>query len=344
MREAMFIKRNAEKWQEYQEHPTSDPDDQAERFITLLDDLAFSKTFYPQSKVTRWINAIAATIYQSIYQNKKEKYSRFGKYFKQDLPMTMYRNRKILLFTFSVFMLFVMISVWSSIQNPEFINGILGDEYVRMTEENIDKGDPFGVYRRDNKFTMFSYIMFHNIGISIMLYVGGITFGLATIYLLLQNGLMLGSFQYMFFAKGLGIKSVMVIWVHGTIEISSLVLASMAGFVIAKGIMFPGTFSRKESFKMHLQDSLKIILAMIPLLMVAAFFESYVTYLMSNAFDNEKNNPGLPVPVSILILAGSLSFMVWYFVIYPMKVNRSLKKQSPATLQSPVETEEISKY
>jgi uncharacterized membrane protein SpoIIM required for sporulation len=327
MREAMFIKKNAEKWKEYQELPTDDPDTQAERFITLLDDLAYSKTFYPQSKVTRWINAIAASIYQSIYRNKKEKYTRIGRFFKQDLPITMYRNRFVLLFTFVLFMLFVLLAVWSSVQNIKFINGILGDGYVNMTEENIEKGDPFGVYRDSNKFSMFAAIMFNNIGVSFLLYVGGITFGLATIYYLFQNGLMLGAFQYMFFAKDLGLKSVLVIWVHGTIEISSIVLAAMAGFIIAKGVMFPGTYSRKESFKVHLMDSLRVILMMIPLLITAAFFESYVTYLMSNSYDKTANE-SIPAWVSILILAASLSFMIWYFVLYPIKVARRIKAEA----------------
>ena len=47
MREALFIKRNAKKWQEYQHFETDDPDEKADRFINLVDDLAYAKTFYP---------------------------------------------------------------------------------------------------------------------------------------------------------------------------------------------------------------------------------------------------------------------------------------------------------
>ena len=72
MREALFIKKNADKWTEYQNSPTDNPDEMADRFVTLIDDLSYAKTFYPKSKVTRWINGIAAGIYQNIYQNKKE--------------------------------------------------------------------------------------------------------------------------------------------------------------------------------------------------------------------------------------------------------------------------------
>ena len=72
MREALFIKKNAQKWQEYEHFETQDPDEMATRFTTLVDDLAYAKTFYPHSKVTRLINGLAVSIYQSIYQNKKK--------------------------------------------------------------------------------------------------------------------------------------------------------------------------------------------------------------------------------------------------------------------------------
>ena len=324
MREALFIKKNADKWQEYQHLETDDPDEQAERFITLLDDLAYSKTFYPQSKVTKWINSIAANTYQKIYQNRKEKYTRLFTFWKTELPLVMYKHRKVLYFTFGLFMLFVGLAVWSSTQDFKFIRGFLGDGYVDMTEEKINSGDPFGVYRDDDKFTMFARIMYHNISLSFIHYAGGLLLGIGTAYLLFQNGLMLGAFQSMFFLKGIGWKSVMVIWMHGTIEISSLILAGMAGFILAKGIIFTGTYTRKESFIIHMKDSVKLILSTVPLLLLAAFFESYVTYLMSSAFDNEAN-VSIPVWLGILMLAVMLSTVVWYFVIYPLKVGRRLK-------------------
>ena len=323
MREGMFIKKNVDKWNTYQHIKTNDPDETAERFITLVDDLSYAKTFYPKSKVTRWINGIAAGIYQNIYQNKKEKYNRVFTFWKYELPLLFKKYHKILLFTFIVFLLFVLIGVFGSIKDESFIRGVLGDNYVDMTEENIAKGDPFGVYKSDNPFTMFVYIAMNNSFVALLMVTGGLLLGLGTIYLMWQNGLMLGCFQYMFFSKGLGLKSVMVIWVHGTLEILAFVIASTAGFIIAQGILFPGTFSRIISFKIAVKDALKIMIILVPIFIVAAFFESYVTHLMSNTYDKEKN-AGLPVWVSGAILLLSLSFIVWYFVIYPICLHKKI--------------------
>jgi len=327
MREGMFIKKNVDKWNRYQQEKINDPDEMAERFVTLVDDLSYAKTFYPQSKATRWINGIAAGIYLSIYKNKKEKYSKLFRFWKYELPFLFKKYHKILLFTFLMFVAFVFIGVFSSMKEESFIRGILGDGYVDMTEENISKGDPFGVYKSDNPFSMFVFIAMNNTFIAFLMAIGGLLAGVLTLNLLWSNGLMLGCFQYLFFAKDLGIKSVMVIWIHGTLEMLALVIASTAGFMIANSMLFPGTFSRWISLKRGVKDALKIMLVLVPVFIIAAFFETYVTHLMSNTYDKE-NNAGLPVWVSALILAASLSFILWYFVIYPIRLHKKTNRLS----------------
>lgn len=317
----MFIKKNAEKWNKYQHSPTDNPDETAERFVNLIDDLSYAKTFYPKSKVTRWVNGIAAGIYQSIYQNKKEKYSRIFQFWKFELPLLFKRYHRIFLFTTVVFVLFVAIGVFSSMNNPDFVRGVLGDGYVDMTEQNIDKGDPFGVYKDGNPFSMFVIIGYNNISVAFKAFVGGFTLGLFTIMIMWGNGIMLGAFQYMFFAKGLGIKSVLVIWIHGTLEISAIVIAATAGFILASGILFPGTYSRMVSFKRNAKDAAKVLISLVPIFIVAAFFESYVTHLMSQTYD-KAHNTGLPVWASVSILAVSSVFIIWYFIILPIRLHK----------------------
>jgi uncharacterized membrane protein SpoIIM required for sporulation len=329
MREARFIKQNADKWQHYQESKTNNPDEKADRFITLIDDLSYAKTFYPRSKVTRWINGITAGIYQSIYQNKKEKYSRIFQFWKFELPLLFRKYHRIFLFTTILFLLFVCIGVFSSMKDENFIRGILTDKYVDMTEENISKGDPFGVYKDGNPFTMFVTIAINNVFIAFMFVLGGFLLGIPTLFKwplinvagLWYTGIMLGSFHYIFFSHGLGLKSILVIWVHGTLEISIFVIAATAGFIIANSIIFPGTFSRKISCKRGTKDAIKILLIIIPILLVAAFFESYVTHLMSQTYD-KTNNAGLPVWASIAILSVSSLFIIWYFVILPIRLHK----------------------
>jgi uncharacterized membrane protein SpoIIM required for sporulation len=310
MREGQFIKQNKERWDSYQEE-TEDPDEMAKRFTYLVDDLGYAKTHYPFSKIVKYINGIAAGIYLSIYKNKKEKSSRFVTFFKTELPLILYANRKVLLFGLLFFTAFVAMGAFSAWQDPSFIRGVLGDGYVNMTEENIAKGDPFGVYKSENEFVMFLMIAWNNIKVTLMCFTMGIFFSIGTLYILFQNGLMLGAFEQMFFAHNLGIKSVLVIFIHGTLEISAIILAGGAGMVMGNSILFPRTLTRIESFKGGAKSGIKILISLIPVLCVAAFFEGYVT-----------RHTEMPVWLSVLILLASLSFIVWYYILYPRKVYR----------------------
>jgi uncharacterized membrane protein SpoIIM required for sporulation len=321
MREARFIKKNVDKWTEYQNQETNNPDEVADRFITLLDDLSYAKTFYPRSKATKWINGIAAGIYQNIYQNKKEKYSRIGQFWRYELPLVFRNYHKTLLFTFSLFMIFVLIGVLSSMKDPNYAANFFGS-YYDDTIDRIQKGDPFGVYKDENPFSMFVRIAVNNISVAFKAIVFGVLFGVGTIYIMWNNGVMLGCFQYIFFHQGVGWQSVLVIWIHGTLEISAIVISCCAGLIMGYGFLFPGTYTRKQSFLRAAKDAMKICITLVPIFIVAAFFESYVTHLMSNAYDKDTTNIGLPVPVSIMILASSLAFIVWYFVLYPIKLHK----------------------
>lgn len=325
MREAMFIKKNKDKWHTYQHTEPKSPDELAERFTTLMDDVAYSKTFYPQSKLTTWLNGLAASVYQDVYQNKKEKYSKIFSFWKYDLPFLFKKYHRTFLFTTLAFIIFIAIGVVASQNNPEFIRTVLGNQYVDMTESNISQGDPFGVYKDENPFTMFVRIGFNNIRVAFITFISGFTLGIVTFKLLWDNGIMLGAFEYLFFSHGLGIKSILVIWVHGTIEISSIIIAGTAGFILAGSILFPGAYTRLQSFKQGAKDAAKILIALVPFFIIAAFLESYITQLMSARFDG-KSAFFLPVWVSVLILLSSLLFITWYFIWWPIVLHKSRYK------------------
>jgi hypothetical protein len=70
MREALFVKQNADKWKKYEGLTSGNADDLAQYFIDITDDLAYSKTFYPQSSTTAYLNGIASRFHQSIYKRK----------------------------------------------------------------------------------------------------------------------------------------------------------------------------------------------------------------------------------------------------------------------------------
>jgi uncharacterized membrane protein SpoIIM required for sporulation len=313
MREALFVKQNSAKWKQYESMETNDPDTLAENFITITDDLAYAKSFYPESNTTKYLNSLAARFHQSIYKNKKEKTSRFVEFWKYELPLLFYTYRKQLLYAFIFFMVFTLMGVVSAKYDNTFVRLIMGDQYVNMTNANIAKGNPFGVYKHMDPALMFIYIAGNNVYVELRTFMEGIFFSVGSVYELMKNGLMMGSFQYYFFSKGLGWQSVLVIWIHGVIEISSIIIAGGAGLVMGNSLLFPKTYSRMVSLKRGATDGMKIAIGLIPLFLIVATFESFVT-----------RHTEMPVWLSCSILGGSLIFMIWYVIIYPALLSRQI--------------------
>lgn len=313
MREGVFVRKNIDKWKKFQHEPATTPDALAHQFTELVNDLGYARTFYPHSRVTRYLNGLAAQTYLGIYKNKREQGSRFLLFWKTELPLIVYQYRKELLYSLIIFTTFCLMGVFSSLQDHSFIRSILGDRYVEMTEDNIAKGDPFGVYNHEGKLEMFLTIALNNIKVSFMVFVGGFLASAGTIWMLFNNGLMLGSFQTFFFLKDLGMQSVLVIWIHGTLEISAIVIAGGAGLIVGNSILFPGTYSRLHSVKKGTRDGLKVMAGLVPVFIAAAFLEGFITRYST-----------MPRGISVSILLISLVFILWYFVFYPKAVHRKL--------------------
>jgi len=324
VREGLFIKKNIDKWKQYQYDPATDPDEMAGQFTELVNDLGYSKTFYPHGKVTQYLNGLATRTYLGIYRNKKEEYSRIGRFWKTELPLTMVKYQRILLYSFLIFIGSLILGAFSAAHDETFVRGTLGDSYVDMTQENISNGKPFGVYGQDGSLPMFVWIAANNIQVSFIIFVFGFFLCLGTVWRLFIEGVRLGSFEYFFFSKGLGWKSVLVVFIHGTLEISALIIAGAAGIILGSSFLFPGTQKRLQSFKRGAKDGIKLMIGLIPVFIIAAFLEGFVT-----------RHDSMPVWLSLLILLCSLGFIIWYFILYPFRLERK-SRSSSLTSTSPL--------
>ncbi|MFD1095647.1 stage II sporulation protein M [Salegentibacter chungangensis] len=321
MREAAFVKQNKDKWLKFesllQNNKTLAPKDLSALYIEVSDHLSYARTFYPESNTVIYLNGLASQAHQKIYRNKKEPGNRFISFYLKEFPLLFYSFRKQLMLSFIIFSLFVGVGVFSAATDGAFVRSILGDSYVNMTLENIANNDPMAVYKEMASSDMFLGITINNIRVGLFAFTLGILGGIGTAFILMQNAVMLGSFQYFFYDKGVFWESVRTIWIHGTIEISVIIVAGCAGLVLGKSILFPQTYSRLKSFTMGVKNGLKIVVSTIPFFIIAGFLEGFVTRLTE-----------MPVWLSVLIILSSLCLVLYYYVIYPAILHKSHLKSA----------------
>ena len=233
-------------------------------------------------------------------------------FWKQELPAVMYEVRKPLFYAFVIFVLAGIIGAVSVVYDETFVRLIMGDAYVNMTLENIKNGNPTRVYSSNSEISMFFMITRNNIMVSFMVFVYGVFASLGTGLYLFYNGLMVGTFVMFFYKEQQLAQAFPVIMLHGTIELSAIVIAAAAGFTMGNSILFPGTYSRLASFKMGALKGLKIVMGLIPFFIMAGFIESFITRY---AF--------MHWSFKIAIIGCSALLIVYYFVIYPNQLKRN---------------------
>ena len=319
MKEVTFIRQNISKWRgaELVVETIGDTDatELADTYIDVTSDLAFAQTHYPESKITRYLNNLASALHNEIFRSHRYRWSRLLTYWTQDVPLTMWEARRELLLSFIVFTASVFIGFLSQLLDPEFCRIILGDRYVDMTLQNIASGEPMAVYSGNSEGTMFGSITMNNVMVSFVTFALGIFTSLGTGFKLFQNGVMLGSFQTFFAQHELLWESALAVWLHGTLEISAIIVAGAAGMAMGNGWLFPGTYPRITSFRHGARRGLRIVVGTVPVFIVAGFIESFFT-----------RHTECPDLLRLSIILCSLAFVIYYYIVLPKKRNHESRK------------------
>lgn len=319
MKEVTFIRRNIDKWKEAEkvvEQATNlAPDRLADVYTDLTADLAFAQTHFPTSRISIYLNNLASALHNKIYQNKREKWTRIITFWTQEIPQIMYDARRELLVSLIIFTVSVLIGAVSAAGDLDFVRLILGNGYVDMTLDNIANGEPMAVYNGSSEVPMFLGITLNNIMVSFYCFAMGILTSFGTGYMLFNNGVMIGAFQMFFFQHDLLWESMLAIWLHGTLEIWSIIVAGAAGLALGNGWLFPGTYSRLESFKRGAKRGVKIVVGTIPIFIMAGFIESFIT-----------RHTELPNILRLSLILISLAFIIFYYIYLPNKKRHGITK------------------
>lgn len=313
MKEAYFIRNNTEAWQHVETLidtlSVQSTDDIAAAYLRVTADLSFAQTHYPASPLTPYLNSMAAVLHDALYGQRRESRKRLVTFWTREVPQTMWTERRMLLLSFTIFIVSVAIGIVSQLGDDTFCRAIMGDYYIDMTLDNIAKGKPLDVYASQSEMRMFFSITLNNVLVAFRIFVSGILTSIFSGLMLLYNGVMVGCFVTFFHQQGLLSESMLTIMQHGTIELSAIVVAGAGGMALGRGLLMPGTYSRMRALRMSAKRGLKIVVGTVPIFVVAGFIESFVT-----------RQTGWPFGVRLATVVLSAAFILGYYVWLPYKL------------------------
>ncbi|MGA1844242.1 MAG: stage II sporulation protein M [bacterium] len=285
--------------------------DETNRFHYLYhqtsSDLNRIQTFSSASELTDYLEGLVSRAYAEIYSAQRRPWRvRVKEFYMITFPAVFRRHLKLFYLALAVML----------------VGGMLGGSAVMLDPQAKDilisfphlKGSPFERVLReeegrnkaldDQRVSFSSYLVTHNIQVSLLALALGITFGLGTLVLIFYNGIILGAVVIDYFRYGVGTFAAGWLLPHGAFEIWAILIAGQAGFLIAQSMLKGGKYSRMARLSMAGKDILTLFLGLSSLLVWAGIVE---------AFFSQYHQPIVPYSFKILFGLIEILFLMYYF-------------------------------
>jgi len=174
-----------------------------------------------------------------------------------------------------LFLLGSLIGWWFSWRDPEFISLMLPDWLIAQVR---DEGKLWmGSIILGSEPVESANIMINNLRVCFTVIAGGVTAGLLTIYILLLNGILIGTAATLVTQHGLAWPFWGFVWPHGAWELPAIFIAGGAGLLIARALVWPGQYRRRDALQRYGQEAVQLLFGVVGLLVGAGVIEAFIS-------------------------------------------------------------------
>jgi uncharacterized membrane protein SpoIIM required for sporulation len=238
----------------------------ASDLATVREDIT-SRTF------ASYLNQLLARAHNLIYMGRRPNWGGIVRFYVDTYPRVFREAFPLVLLAMLVFVGGGLAGAVVTWRDAAFAHRILGPQMI----ETIEKREMWTHSILAVKPMAASGIMTNNITVGFFMFVAGITAGLGTLWMLITNGLLMGVLAVTTARAGMALQLWDFVAAHGALELPAIFIAAGAGLEIARGMLFPGMLTRKESLRQAGNRGTKLLLGEIPLLIVAGVIEAFVS-------------------------------------------------------------------
>jgi uncharacterized membrane protein SpoIIM required for sporulation len=234
-------------------------------------DLAIAREEVRDQRLVNYLNHLVARAHGAIYRSESSGFGVFVSFFRYEFPAVF---RKTFYYTLTAFLVFIVAAVFAGtacILDEGFADRIAPQLKQSIAEhhnwtESVNNANPLAS----------TSIQANNINVTFYAFAGGLLAGIGTLWVLAQNGLLLGMvlslcFRYRFWEIPIFVSA------HGVIELTAIFIAGGAGLLIAKALLMPGDLRRIDALVENGRLAIKLILGCIPMLLIAGLIEGFIS-------------------------------------------------------------------
>jgi len=157
-----------------------------------------------------------------------------------------------------------------------------GSQFLRpsdfpMIEPEDENADAAKAPARTGELSAFSSFLFtHNLGVCLIVFALGMTYGVGTAWIMWTTGIMMGEGASTFLKAGQFRSYCTGILPHGVLEIPACIIAAGAGFMLAHAMIRARPWPRVQELARTGKQALLLLAGCAPLMLVAGMLEAGV--------------------------------------------------------------------
>ena len=236
--------------------------------------LAMVRTVHAESRIVDFLNGLVLRSHNAVYRAPRKPLLRRLSDFLRDVPRVVRSHPGALAASVILFASGGLLGAFGTALDHRIAVMLLGSEFV----ERVRAGE----YWIESLFDVVPHsvasagILTNNLSVAITVFALGIT-GVFSAMVLFLNGLMLGAVLVLCGQYGLMSRFVPFVVTHGAIEISAILLAGAAGFMIFDGWLHPGDRTRLDGLRRGARHGLQVLGAAAAALLVAGPVEGLIS-------------------------------------------------------------------
>ena len=165
-------------------------------------------------------------------------------------------------------------------RTPSIAPELLPAAMLKRAEDGVRRAKTEEGYIDDPQLfrpVMASGIIANNVQVTFAAFAGGVTAGVLTVFMLVFNGVSMGSVVGLYASKGILPLLVAFVAPHGVLELFAICVAGGGAFLIAAGMLIPGSRTRRRAIVENGQRAIRLIGVSTLLLIVAGTLEGFVS-------------------------------------------------------------------
>jgi uncharacterized membrane protein SpoIIM required for sporulation len=242
-------------------------------YLQVSTDLTHARTRYADRQLERYLNDLVARARQAIYAARPGTVRGFLTFFGARYRNEVRRTAPFIVIATCLTLVIVLLA-WLWIANsPEARLGLIppeADEAIRQFNGN--RSASLGPSP-----AITTAILVNNVQVAFLAFAFGITLGIGTIYVLVQNGILFGVLAGAFTAAGHGAGFWSLIVPHGLLELTAIFIAAGAGMRMGWSIVDPGDRARSRALAEEAAGAVVVVLGVVPAFILAALIEGFLT-------------------------------------------------------------------